>query len=79
MEPGLQVSHDGTLARSFQAFGPQVFWTYGSESFMGLMSHLANACLSGTPAHKVPETVLFKYRTFWHLLLMGLLVLDEPS
>ena len=22
---GLQVSHDGTLARSFQAFGPQVF------------------------------------------------------
>ena len=56
---------------------PRHYWTYGSESFMGFMSHLANACLAGMSAHKIPWTVMFKYRTFWQLLFKRLLVLDD--
>lgn len=56
---------------------PRHTWTYGSESFMGTMVHLAVACLRGTPPHNVPAVMMKKYRFFWHLLLKQLVVLDD--
>ena len=56
---------------------PRHTWTYGSESFMGTMVHLAVACLRGTPPHDVPAMTMKKCKFFWHLLLKQLVVRDD--
>ena len=56
---------------------PRHTWTYGSESFMGTIVHLAVACLRGTPPHNVPAVTMKKCRFFWHLLLKQLVVRDD--
>ena len=63
--------HHLTLHLPGQAkwLAPCHYWTYGSESFMGTMVKLASACLHGTPARKVPQAMLDKYRFFWTLML----------
>jgi hypothetical protein len=55
---------------------PRHVWTYGSESYMGLMAGLAASSLNGTPAYKVAGTMMLKCRMFWHLVLRRLVVLD---
>ena len=46
---------------------PRVGWTYGGESMVGKISHLAMTCLDGTAAHKVGHTLMLKYGVGMHL------------
>jgi hypothetical protein len=56
---------------------PRVSWTYGSESFMGTVAALCQACLSGTPSFAVSLTLMLKYRMGSHLRLCGLVVTED--
>ena len=46
---------------------PRAFWAYGGEHMVGDIAELAASCLSGTPAHKMPSTLMLKYRVAVHL------------
>ena len=61
------------LVEQSKFISPRHFHTYGGEGFMKTMKKLAGACLNGTPAHKVPQAIVVKYRFFWHLMLSGLI------
>jgi hypothetical protein len=67
------VAHLPQLSRFLS---PRWTWTYGSESFQGIMVHLAASAVHGTPAPKVPASMLSKYRYFWELVLRELVVLE---
>ena len=58
---------------------PRCFWTYGSESFMGHMVRVGRACVRGQSASKSAESIVQKYRLSMHLLLSGLMVLQEED
>jgi hypothetical protein len=47
---------------------PKCCWTYGGESFMGLMVKLGAACVHGTPKHKVVGKMFHKYRLAMRLV-----------
>lgn len=64
------------LCEQSKYIAPRHFHTYGSEGFMKTMEKLAGSCLHGTPAHKLPNAILIKYRFFWHLMLAGLIEED---
>lgn len=46
---------------------PKMTWTYGGESMVGVISSLGHSCLAGTPPHKVPVSLMAKYRMAVHL------------
>ena len=56
---------------------PRAAWTYGSESFMGSLAALCQACLSGTPSFAVSLILMLKYRMGSHLRLSGLVVSED--
>ena len=58
---------------------PRCFWTYGSESYMGHMVRIAKACVRGQSPPKAAESIMQKYRLSMHLILSGLMVLDEEG
>ena len=58
---------------------PRCFWTYGSESFMGHMVRVGRACVRGQSANKAAESIVQKYRLSMHLILTGLMVLQEED
>ena len=70
------TAHLGVLAKSCH---PRCFWTYGSESFMGHMVKIGSASVRGQAAPKAAENILQKYRLSMHLILSGLLVLEDES
>ena len=41
---------------------PRCYWTYGSESFMGILVNLDASCTRGTPAEAVALKIMTKYR-----------------
>ena len=55
------------IADEIKYINPSVVYCYAGESMVGSVTSLAQACLSGLPAHKVPETVCTKYRVGKHL------------
>ena len=67
------------LCEQSKYIAPRHFHTYGSEGFMKTTKKLAGTCLHGTPAHKLPNAILIKYRFFWHLMLAGLIEEDWKS
>ena len=46
---------------------PRFVSTYAGETMIGHMSRCAHSCLNGTPAHLVPEKVLWRFRLGFHL------------
>lgn len=48
---------------------PKATRLYGSEDMVGRIAKLAHACLAGTAPHKVPKTLMQKYRLAMHLAL----------
>jgi hypothetical protein len=47
---------------------PRCAWTYGGESFMGLMVRLSAMCVQGTPPWKLPAKLYQKNRLAMHLI-----------
>ncbi len=48
---------------------PHASRLYGSESFIGVVCRLANACLSSTASHRLSEVLFSRYGIGMHLLL----------
>ena len=69
----------GHLSWFTESCHPRCFWTYGSESFMGHMVKIAQACVRGQSPKKAAESIVQKYRLSMHLILSGLMVLDEED
>jgi hypothetical protein len=58
---------------------PRCCWTYGGESFMGLMVRLSSTCVRGTPAFKMPTKLYQKNRLAMHLIWKHGLEFHENS
>ena len=56
---------------------PRMYWTYGSESFMGLVAKVGASCAAGTCKSKIPEKLLFKMRVAKQLVLKHQFQFDE--
>lgn len=59
-----------------QFVSPRLCWNYGAESFMGVMSRLAAACVHGTQASKVSKPIIDKYRLAMTLVMTKQISLD---
>ena len=55
---------------------PKAFWCYGGESMVGLLTGIAQSCLSGSPPWKVTETLCTKYRVNKHLQFSEMVVAE---
>jgi len=55
------------IADDAEFISPKAFWCYGGESMVGLMTRIAQSCLSGMPPHRVTEALCLKYRIGKHL------------
>jgi hypothetical protein len=61
------------LAEQAQYLSPKASWTYGSESYVGVIAALGQACVSGTAAHKLSAPLFQKYRVAMHLHIAGII------
>ena len=76
--------HEGTLQWSIvpkhhlaahlplqaQYLSPRIFWAYGGEHMVGTVAALGQACLAGTPGHKVSLSLTEKFRIAWHFFMV---------
>ena len=57
------------IAEDAKYLSPRLFWCYGGESMVGVITSIAQSCLSGMPPWRVTWTVCMKYSVARHLYL----------
>jgi hypothetical protein len=67
------------MSRQSEFLAPRACWCYGPESFMGMVTQIAAACVRGTAGHKVPAKVLAKFSLSYDLLLKGHLSWEDAD
>ena len=67
------LAHFGQQTRYL---APRAAWTYGSESYMGLISQLASSCTNNTPGAKISSFLVAKYRYAMHLIVKGIFAME---